>query len=311
MKTYASDYPGKNIRIEFDTILKNFEHEIQDNPTNAHAYIGLAESYITLWCYGFISFDDSIPKAESAVQKALQITSEIGSAYTILALIKMSQWDWSGCEADFKHGIELSPDKANCHHWYALYLAAMGRLDESLSMTKKAARLDPSPGFIIGLGSIYYFAQDFDKLALSMEELIEKDPGYAPGYDWLGMAYVQQKRFDESIEVYKKAVELSEGLAEIQGGLGHAMGMAGRHSEAREVLEKLNLLAKKYHIPPVQVAFIYAGLDDKEKMFEMLEKAYGEKSWELIFVNIEPWFLEFHSDPRFKIILDRLNFPQR
>ncbi len=311
MENFANDYPGKKFREEMDKTLLEFENKIQKNPDDASAYVGFAESNIVLWCYGFLSYEDTVPKAKTAVLKALQLSDDIGLAHTLLGLIKMSEWDWLKAEKDFKRGIELYPDNPGCHHWYALYLAAMGRLDESLIMTKRAAELKPSPDFLIGLGSIYYFAHDFEILADSMEELIKKEPGYAPGYDWLGMAYCQLKKFDKSIEVYKKAVELSDGLAEIQGGLGHAYGMAGRLKEAREVVDNLNNLAIKYYIPPVQIAFIYAGLNDTEKMFEMLERAYRERSWELIFIREEPWFDDFHSDPRFLNLIKRLNFLER
>lgn len=309
MNEYPKNYPGAKFRIAFDDSVKKFENEIKKNKENESAYVGLAEAYIILWCYGFISHEEAVPKAQKFIKKVFDLSDDNGEANTINGLIKMSYWDWDESEKDFRRGIELAPDRPNCHHWYALFLAAMGRLNESFIMTRKAAELAPSGDFLVGLGSIHYFAQEFDKLAELMEELIKKEPDYAPGYDWLGMAYVQQKRFDKSIEVYERSAELSDGLAEIIGGLGHAYGMAGRKDDARRVLNIMNAQAEEFYVPPVQIAFVYASLEDYENMYKMLDRAFKERSWELIFINIEPWFEEFHSDPRFNKILDELKFP--
>jgi tetratricopeptide (TPR) repeat protein len=144
-----------------------------------------------------------------------------------------------------------------------------------------------------------------------LEETVKKTPNYAPSFDWLGMAYLQLKQFDKSIEVYRKAVELSDGLAEIKAGLGHAYGMAGRKDEARKVLNELNSLAEKYYIPPVQIAYVAASLDEIDETFELLEKAYIERTWDLVFIREEPWFDDFHSLPRFVDLLKRIQFPRK
>jgi hypothetical protein len=59
------------------------------------------------------------------------------------------------------------------------------------------------------------------------------------------------------------------------------------------------------------IATIYAGLGDKEKAFEYLEKAYQERSTDL------PYFLKadlridtLRSDPRLKDIETRVGLPQ-
>ena len=109
----------------------------------------------------------------------------------------------------------------------------------------------------------------------------------------------------------KKAVELSDGLAEIKAGLGHAYGMAGRKDEARKILNELKSLAETYYIPPVQIAYVAASLDEIDETFELLEKAYIERTWDLVFIREEPWFDDFHSLPRFVDLLKRIQFPRK
>jgi adenylate cyclase len=58
------------------------------------------------------------------------------------------------------------------------------------------------------------------------------------------------------------------------------------------------------------IATIYAGLEDKERAFEFLEKAYQERSTDL------SWFLRsdlridtLRSEPRFRELLGRTGLP--
>jgi len=311
MKDKNYKYPGKSFRVPMDESVSKYEQEIKQNPEDAAAYAGLAEALIVLWCYGFISRDESIPKAKEATNRALEIDENLGDVHTALGIVKLSAWDWAGSEQELKLGLDLNPENSQAHHWYALYLSAMGKHKQALEISHKAVSLSPVPYSDIGHASIYYFAHQFEKMVEVLTETIKKDPELAPAYDWLGMAYCQLKQFGNSIEVYRKAVELSDGLAEIKAGLGHAYGMAGRNDEAKQVLDEFQSLAEKYYIPPVQIAYVAASLNDIELTFELLERAYRERSWELSFIREEPWFDDFHSNPRFIDLLNRIQFPEK
>ena len=71
-------------------------------------------------------------KAKSAAMKALELDDTLAEAHTSLAYAKHSfDWDWEGAEACFRRAIELNPNYANAHHWFAHLLIATGRMDES------------------------------------------------------------------------------------------------------------------------------------------------------------------------------------
>jgi len=52
-------------------------------------------------------------------------------------------------------------------------------------------------------------------------------------------------------------------------------------------------------------------LDEIDETFELLEKAYIERTWDLVFIREEPWFDDFHSLPRFVDLLKRIQFPRK
>jgi adenylate cyclase len=311
MINISENFPGyKTIKPMIDTV-KRCESILKNEPENIDAQIGLADSYFTLGCYGIIPYSEAIEKVEASTLIILRLNDKLSDAHTLSALIKLSKWNWEGAEQEFNLAISLDPKSAKAHHWYALYLASMGHFKESITESKKAVGLDPTARYKIGLGSMYYFAQNFEELKNSMKEVISEESEFAQGYDWLGMAYIQLKDYDNSIEVYEKAAHLSGRLAEILGGLGHAYGMAGKEKEAKLILNELNTYSLNYHIPPVQVAFVYASLKQFDKVFEMLERAYEERSWELIFIRVEPWFEYLHSENHFKEFISRINFPSK
>ena len=304
-------YPGKKLKELFTQETEYFKQMVAIRPNEVSGYVGLAESYINLWCYGFITGDDSLPQAREIIEQAMELNDTYGMMHAIAGVLKLSEWDWQGAEKAFRTAIELDSDNYKSRHWYALYLSAMGRHKAAIRESKISESLAPPSGSKIGYASILYFAHEFAQMVEVLEKAVIDEAEFASVYDWLGMAYVQLKQFDKSIEIYQKAVTLSDGLAEIKAGLGHAYGMAGKTAEARAVLDELLSLAEVYYVPPVQIAFVALGLEENQLAFDLLEKAYLQRSWELVFLRTEPWFDDYHSDPRFQDLIRRLNFPKK
>ena len=126
----------------------------------------------------------------------------------------------------------------------------------------------------------------------------------AVGYDGLG----QQQ---DAVSEYQKAVELSHGDTDTIAGLAHAYAAMGKRAEAEKILAQLLKQSQTAYVSPYMIATIYAGLGNKDKAFEFLEKAYQERSPDV------PYFLKadlrldtLRSDPRFQSLLRRLNLPQ-
>ena len=87
--------------------------------------------------------DVSLSATEMAV-KALEMDNTLAKAFTSLAFVRFRfDWSWQDAEREFERAIELNPRCVTAHHWYALFLAAMGRYDEAIREIKKARTLDP------------------------------------------------------------------------------------------------------------------------------------------------------------------------
>src|SRR6185436_19405886 len=137
---------------------------------------GLADCYLLLNVYNVTSADDSYPKAEAASKKALSIDESLAEAHTSLAFVTYRyHLNWAEAEQHFKRAISLNPNYATAHQWYGSYLAAIGRVEESVVQARTAHELEPFSLTIYSdfVRSLYYAGHldDARKESLKLLEL--------------------------------------------------------------------------------------------------------------------------------------------
>jgi TolB-like protein len=72
------------------------------------------------------------------------------------------------------------------------------------------------------------------------------------------------------------------------------------------MLNELNELAKRQYASAYEVATIYVALGNNEEAFQLLAKAYAERSFHLVNLNVSPQFKSVRSDPRFQDLVQRI-----
>jgi len=85
--------------------------------------------------------------------------------------------------------------------------------------------------------------------------------------------------------------------------------MGHRRAEAQKVLVELKELSKRRYVEPVDIAIIYVGLGDKAQALEWLEKAYGDRSFQLTWIKVWQWFDSLRGEPRFQDLVRRMGLP--
>ena len=292
---------GLNKGIEY------FQQAIAKNPTYALAYAGLADCYTMLANFGFVPPNKAYPKAKEAALKALETDDSVAEAHTSLGFIKMAyDWDWTGGEREFQRAIELNPSSVTAHQLYGLALAAEGRFEEAIKELKRALELDPlSPSNNSALGTGFLCAQQYDQAIEQERKALDLDANFLPAHLFLGWSYVQKSMYKEGIAELEKAMAISPGNTLLLSGLGYAYAAAGRKLEAQKVLDQLNDLAKQKYVPAMYRAWTYAGLGEKDKAFEWLEKGYEDRS--ILSIKAYGVLAPLHSDPRWADLLRRMN----
>jgi TolB-like protein/tetratricopeptide (TPR) repeat protein len=289
-----------------------FETAIEADRTFAQPWAALASQYVqTGWFAQTLPPMQAYPKAKELALKAIALDDALAEPHVALAAIKLHhEWDWSGAEAEFKRAIELAPSSAGAHHIYAHHLLAMGRLEESVQQTRIASELDPlNPHFASCVGWHCLYARQYDEAIAQCMKVVRDKRAVALTYYYLGRVYARQGKLDEAIGALQTAVEKSGGQNSPLATLGYAYGRAGKRDEALQVLEKLQERAQKRYVSALDMAVVYAGLDDRERVFEWLDRAYLERSTWLVHVAWDDRFTHYHSDTRFPALLKRMGLP--
>jgi serine/threonine protein kinase/tetratricopeptide (TPR) repeat protein len=284
-----------------------FQQAIAKDPSYALAYSGLADCYSGRANGGFVPRKEGYPRAKEAALKALELDDTLAEAHTSLAFVKTDyDWDWPGAEKELQRAIELNPSYARAHEQYGYLLYRLGRFEEAIAEERRGVELDPLS--LINnrvFGQSFYFAREYDQAIEQYRKTLDLDPNFTSAHQALGMAYLQKSMYREGIAEIEKELMISANNTGALAELGYGYALEGRREEAQKVLDKLNELSKQKYVSAVSRAIIYAGLGDKDKAFEWLEKSYEERSIGAIKVN--PIYDPLRSDPRFADLLRRMN----
>ena len=218
----------------------------------------------------------------------MELDDTLGEAHTSRAVIlAMYDWDYAGAEKEFRRGIELSPSNSNGHHFFGIVLLHEGRFDEALSEEKRAVELDPiSPVASRAVGAVLGYQRKYDESIGQLKKTLELAPNFGLALNDLGFVYLEKGMYAEANAEFEKSVAMPISKAAPLSSLAYAYAVEGRKADAQKILDQLNDLSKREYIQPRLLARVYAGLGDKEKTFEYLERSYADRSIETGFATI-------------------------
>ncbi len=291
----------------FEQAIECFQQAIAKDPEYARAYAGLADSYALLGGYTLAPQGEFMLKARAAALRALEIDESLPEAHTALALIVQNyDWDWQTAEKEYRRAIELNPNYATAHHWYAEHLTWLGRFDEAFRESERARQLDPLSMIIAAdNGVILYSSRQYDRAIEKFRAVLAMEPNFSR----TGMvinAYVEKGLFADALaDIEQRRRAVGDGpwcwLA-----LAYVYGRSGQQVQARRALEKLEQLNRSQQIDPAVITWAYIAVGDKEQALAWLEKAYSQHSNALITLKVEPGYDSLRSDPRFQDLLRRV-----
>jgi tetratricopeptide (TPR) repeat protein len=163
----------------------------------------------------------------------------------------------------------------------------------------------------VGISVIHYHSRNFSALAETGRAYVAQSPNDWLAHNWLGIGYQGSGQTMQAISEYQKAVELSQGDSDPTAALAHAYAAVGRKADAQKILGAWLRQSETSYVSPYMIASVYAGLGNKDKAFEYLEKAYQERSSDLsYFLRADLRIDSLRSDPRFQDLVSRMNFPK-
>lgn len=307
-------YWNKRTEAAFVKGIEYFEQAIQTDRTYALAHTGLADSYILLGsaAFEFQPPKETMPRAKRAAEKALRIDDSLAEAHTTRAQInRLYDWKWLEAERGFQRALELNPNYATAHHWYALLLTNLGRMQEALAEIRRAQQFDPlSLAITTDIGWCSYFARRFDDAIEEYRKALEMDPGFFWAHYLLGLAYAQESQFPAAVEQFQRAIRLSEGSTKVLGPLGHAIAMSGQKAEAQRILSQMEALSQQKYVSSYAVALVHLGLAEEDRAVERLQQAYQERAGHMVYLKVDPYLDPLRDHSSFSDLLRRMKFPR-
>ncbi|HLJ75152.1 MAG TPA: tetratricopeptide repeat protein, partial [Thermoanaerobaculia bacterium] len=282
------------------------EQAVQKDPSYALAWAALGEMYAASGAFAMMPPRDAFPKAKIAVQQALQLDDELSDAHCGAGVISM-YWDleYARAEREFSRALQLNPRNTLALMHYGRLLLCLGRFDESIALRKREIEIDPlNPGVQSFLAATYCTARR-DELAIQQNQLVLRlDPGFSFAHTSLARLYTLRREYDKGIAEAREGVRTEKGIGyglQSLAMLGYALGMAGRKSEAAEILDRIK---DDPRVLPFDVAIVQLALGNRDEVFRLLDKALNDRTYGLR-LKAEPIFEPLHSDPRFKDLLRR------
>ncbi|MGA8214266.1 MAG: winged helix-turn-helix domain-containing protein [Candidatus Sulfotelmatobacter sp.] len=277
-----------------------FQQVIDEDPNYGRAYAGLADTFTLMSTWYVGPQNELMPKARTAALRALELNESLAEAHASLALIRENyDYDWPGSEKEFRRAIQLDPQYATAHQWYAEFLSWQGRFEEAFAESERARQLDPL-SLIIATdhARILYNSHQYESAVKQYGSVLELDPNFHYARYAMIPCYLQLGRYDEAIDGINRWAVREEGSwfwawkAAVYGRSGHA-------EEARQALVKLEQVSgsRAERTPALIVA--YAGTGQKERVIELLQKAYSEHSNAVVQIKVDPMYDPIRNDPRF------------
>ncbi len=313
------------------------EKAIAIDPEYALPYVGIADVFNILGMWAYVDPSDASAKSRTALERALAIDPELGEAYCSLGFLSFTHdRAYQAADEYMRRGIDLNPSNSFAHGWYAIYLASVRRYSEAIAEARRATELDPLFALLVAIeGIVTSLAGSVERGRELLHRAIELNPSQPMSYLFLGFACIQRPALpDQAVEMFQKAADL--GLVFATGWVGLAHAMAGRTSEALQVLERIDQLERERYLPlsrriavnlipslrlfrsfkrryvsPIQRGIIYLGLNRTEDALREYEASLAASDYFVtLLLNTDridlPWNKEFVAHPRYQALLGKV-----
>ncbi|MGN6154943.1 MAG: TIR domain-containing protein [Sphingomicrobium sp.] len=278
------------------------------DPNYSDAYAELAAAQL-LYGNGFASDLADLAKYRAAAFKsattAVRIAPNYGRAHLSLAYAYQSSLSISKARSEYERAVQLAPGDSLVLRNYSSFVSRTGDPQKDFDISKRVIELDPlNPlSYENYAGALYDHRRYADALRFA-EATRRKSLDLFDAPILLGDCYRMLGDIPKAKQQYALsradswAVMLGKALLSIRAG-DKAGGIAG-----------LKAMQDRYHDnASYQYAQIYAQLGDRENAIAALKRAYEIRDGGLLSIKIDPMLDPVRSDPRFSVILQKMDFP--
>jgi serine/threonine-protein kinase len=294
----------------YNKALNFFREALDRDPNFALAHAGMAQIFINLGVLNLASPAEVLPKAKSALEKALSLDEDLAEAHAQVAAIAFwFEWDWEAAEKSLERVLTLNPGDAYSVGTYSWFSLSQRRFDEAIRAVKKALSLDPlMPLYYAWSVGIHFATGRYDEAIQEFSKAIELDPKLGLAYFHAGLTYTQTGELDRAIEIFEKCKKFGVYPGWAEAGFMYIYLKKGEKEKARGIFKKQLSEIEKTTPSFVNLAWQAASLGDIDLAFEFFDKAYETRDILMPYINVytEIFAPELQKDPRFNDLLVKM-----
>jgi TolB-like protein/class 3 adenylate cyclase/Tfp pilus assembly protein PilF len=290
--------------------IKYFEDAVKISKEFSLAHARLSACYVFLGAAGFMSNKIAYSKAKEYAEKAYELDNSLIDAQLSLGMVKyFNDWDWQGAEKCFIKALEINPNSAETHQYYAMLLTTLGYHKKALKEAELAHQLDPLNAPISYILSFTYFNNNQTELAIEQHnQTLEIDSEFGDTWNSLAWIYLKSSNYDKAIEIFNQNLNDPVNKVKALSGLGYAYAKLKKPQKAKEYIKILESINSDQLSTDMDLAIVHTGLGEMDTAFNFLNTAIDKRLGGLNFINGKYW-KEIQDHPRFKEILQRMNLP--
>ncbi len=281
-----------------------FQRATDIDPSFAKAYCGLASCFWMLANEGYEPYEQSIPKAEMPVRKALALDPDLAEAHVILSLIYFLEDNLKDCESEGRRAVALNPSLPEGYFLLSNVSLLKGDGDEGVALSEMAYRLDPvGPQYVGRLGEFYfYMGRETDALGFW-----EKTTQLAPAgtYRALTSYHLAKGDIEKAKEFHSKAEAAEPTNPWVTWMRGFIAAKEGNRAAALQTIRQIEerwVSASDLN----GIGFIHYALGDLDSYFTYMNRAADQHLIQYVYPMYSPLFEKGRADPRYQEMLRRM-----
>jgi tetratricopeptide (TPR) repeat protein len=165
-----------------------------------------------------------------------------------------TDWDWAGAEPEFRRALELNPNAANTHAYFAHFLATVRRFDEAIPHSKRAIELDPFNALFHGMyAMVLYGDHRYDDAMAAAHNALAMQPNLGPALHTLRRAIFSKGMRDEWLVLQRKWIAQDNELdSDLVAAFDQGLAEGGLEGAQRRFADTLAAQHEKHGMQPAR-----------------------------------------------------------
>lgn len=273
----------------------------------------IAVTYANAVTSGLVPPDEVRTPMREGARRALELDNELSPAHLARALtLQLFDRDWPAAVEAYARATRAPGGTVHTpwHGWLSMFLVGQGRFEEGLSRAREELERDPIGPTSFVLGWALHKARHFEAAVERLAWTLEIWPDYPVTRPFLAASRLFADQPGEAAEAARRAVDAAPRYQTALAYAAATLAVVGERREARELTERLDGMRRETYVDPFNLAVARAGLDERDRALDELERLVGEGSPQSWAIPPEPFFDPLRDEARFDAVLDRLDLPR-